>query len=172
MLTRTYIALARRRAAWLSLVATLLGAGVVPALHVGVHLVEETEAGRGHRVAPPPARAHRTAHGHRHVGPGHHAHHAGATPAAAPSEPPRHHHHHDGDGGDGREPTRHGRGAPEHLGAVLLVAAAPVVPPSPVPALAPRAARPAAGRLIAVEPRPNAIRGPPDALRRPDRNAA
>lgn len=157
----------RRRAAWLSLVAVLLGVGVVPALHRVVHELEEHDD-HDHDHAPrrpQPQRRAGHAESHRHVGAGPHAHaHARRVAAEVPplDSPRRHHHHHEGGGPEG-DPLQHGRGALEHLGVALLASTPPLVPPSPVPTLAPPPPAPLAGCLPREASRPSTIRGPPSA---------
>ena len=123
-------------------VAALAAQIVVPALHATVHALERGVArakadrwrveGAG-RVA---REEREREHGHSH----------GA----------RHHHEHPGD-----RPGEHGVHAPEHLNALIVPTAAPVIPPRAVvvDALSPAALR---DRLIACAPRRiDAIRGPP-----------
>lgn len=160
------ISLRRRHAAWLSLVAVLLGVGVVPALHRMVHELEEHEDEHDaapRRTAPQRRAGHAERHGHadahRHVGAGRHTRARVATEEQAPR--PRHHHHQHHHPGDDRDPVQHGRGAPEHVGAALIAAATPVIPPSPTPTLGPSPPAPLAGCLPREASRPSTIRGPP-----------
>jgi hypothetical protein len=153
---------ARREAAWLSLVAVLLGTAIVPALHVAVHAVEAHEQ-HAPRPRPRPAieRGHASSHGHghRHVGVGHH--HAETPEPANPREPAPHHHQHHRHGDDGGAPAQLGRGSLEHLGVTLLPGATPFVPPPPRPCAQPDLAPAPDGIVHAPEHRPHVIRGPP-----------
>lgn len=166
---RTPSVVARRRAAWLSLGAMAVCAVLVPALHVGVHVMETAadaarahEHAHGRRTQPVPRRGHAPPHGHRHPDGAHHVH--GAAPTPPPPGPERaHHHRHEGQGGD-RDPTQHGRGSLEHLGVAVLGAALSVVPPPPRPRDAPRNAAAPTGVSLPALVRINAIRGPPRPL--------
>lgn len=156
-----------RASAALCLIAAMLGAVGLPALHALVHAHEAHEAGqdlheldRRWRDGLRGAGEHEYG-GHEHHDGGHEPHggHAGY-------ELQRHHHHshhrHHGDDPAGApDPLQHGHDAPEHLDAAICgpTRIQPLLPPTPV--LLPPEPLFAEGIVPRDQHRPNPVRGPP-----------